>query len=115
MNCDKLKEIWKKEEEMSFKGWDFSYLNNRWEDEELPWNYDDILRKYLRPEYSLLDMGTGGGEFLLSLKHPYHKTSVTEMWPPNVEECKTSYHLWVLMSNKYTMIKNCLLKIIILI
>ena len=73
---------------MSFKGWDFSYLNSRWEDEELPWNYDNILRKYLNPEYSLLDMGTGGGEFLLSLKHPYPKTSVTEMWVPNVEECK---------------------------
>lgn len=88
MNCYKVKELWKKDEEMSFKGWNFAYLNNRWKDEELPWNYENILRKYLNPEYSLLDMGTGGGEFLLSLKHPYPKTSVTEMWVPNVEECK---------------------------
>lgn len=88
MNCYKLKKLWKKDEEMSFKGWNFAYLNDRWEDEELPWSYENILRKYLNPEYTLLDMGTGGGEFLLSLKHPYHKTSVTEMWGPNVEECK---------------------------
>lgn len=30
-------------------------------------------------------MGSGGGEFLLSLKHPYQLTSVTEGWRPNYE------------------------------
>lgn len=88
MNYSKLKEVWKKEEEAIFKGWDFSYLENRWDDEELPWNYEEILKKYLRSDYKLLDMGTGGGEFLLSLNHPYNNTSVTEMWVPNVELCK---------------------------
>lgn len=88
MNYEQLKELWKKEESMSFKGWDFSYLDNRWDEEKLPWSYEDILKKYLKAEYKLLDMGTGGGEFLLSLKHPYHKTSVTEMWEPNVKACK---------------------------
>ena len=73
---------------MSFKGWDFSHLKNRWKDEKLPWNYERILREYLKDDYNLLDMGTGGGEFLLSLKHPYRKTSVTEMWEPNVKLCK---------------------------
>ncbi len=33
-------------------------------------------------------MGTGGGEFLLSLNHPYEKTSVTEGWQPNIELLK---------------------------
>ncbi|WP_442863859.1 methyltransferase domain-containing protein [Anaeromicrobium sp.] len=33
-------------------------------------------------------MGTGGGEFLLSLNHPYEKTAVTEAWEPNVKLCK---------------------------
>lgn len=88
MNYSKLKEVWKKEEQATFKGWDFSYLENRWDDEELPWNYEEILKKYLIPDYKLLDMGTGGGEFLLSLNHPYNNTSVTEMWTPNVELCK---------------------------
>ncbi|WP_317411968.1 class I SAM-dependent methyltransferase, partial [Clostridium baratii] len=88
MNYSKLKELWKREENNTFKGWDFSYLENRWVDEELPWNYRDILKKYLNPDYKLLDMGTGGGEFLLSLNHPYNNTSVTEMWEPNVKLCK---------------------------
>lgn len=88
MNYSKLKEVWKKEEQATFKGWDFSYLENRWDDEELPWNYEVILKKYLKSDYKLLDMGTGGGEFLLSLNHPYSNTSVTEKWIPNVKLCK---------------------------
>lgn len=88
MNCENLKEIWKKEESMSFKGWDFSYLENRWDCELLPWNYKDIVLKYLKPNYMLLDIGTGSGEFLLSLNHPHKNTSVTEMWKPNVELCR---------------------------
>lgn len=58
MNYDKLKELW--------------------ENEELPWDYKDILKRYLNLDYKLLDMDTGGGEFLLSLKHRYNNTSVTE-------------------------------------
>lgn len=88
MNYIELKKIWEKEEQATFRGWDFSYLKDRWEDEELPWDYEAILKKYLNPDYKLLDMGTGGGEFLLSLNHPYKNTSVTEMWPPNVKLCK---------------------------
>lgn len=88
MDCDNLKEFWKEEEKKGFKGWDFSHLKDRWEDEELPWNYGDILNKYLKSDYKLLDMGTGGGEFLLSLNHPYDNTTVTEMWEPNVKLCK---------------------------
>ncbi|MEG1255323.1 class I SAM-dependent methyltransferase [Clostridium sp.] len=88
MDCNELKELWKKDEDMSFKGWDFSYLDNRWEDEKLPWEYEDILKKYINCDYKLLDMGTGGGEFLLSLNHPHEKTSVTESWEPNAKLCK---------------------------
>lgn len=29
MDLEQLKEIWKKEEKFSFKGWDFSHINNR--------------------------------------------------------------------------------------
>lgn len=88
MNYDKLKELWEKEEKRTFRGWDFSYLENRWENEELPWDYKDILKRYLNLDYKLLDMDTGGGEFLLSLKHPYNNTSVTEKWETKVELCK---------------------------
>lgn len=88
MNYKELKALWKKEEQMSFKGWDFSHLQNRWEGETLPWNYKNILIEYIKPTHKLLDIGTGGGEFLLSLNHPYENTSVTEMWEPNVKLCK---------------------------
>ena len=63
-------------------------MDNRWINEELPWDYKEIVNKYLKPDYKLLDMGTGGGEFLLTLNHPYNNTSVTEMWEPNVKLCK---------------------------
>lgn len=32
-------------------------------------------------------MGTGGGEFLLSLNHPPQNMSATESWPPNIKLC----------------------------
>ncbi len=45
------------------------------------------MLQHLHPADSLLDMGTGGGEFLLSLNHPCEKTSVTETWQPNIQLC----------------------------
>ena len=36
----------------------------------------------------LLDYDTGGGEFLLSLHHPYENTAATEGYPPNVQLCR---------------------------
>lgn len=88
MYNSELKEIWKNEESNTFKGWDFSHLEGRWVDENLPWDYKAILNEYLKPNHKLLDMGTGGGEFLLSLNHTYENTSVTEKWEPNVNLCK---------------------------
>lgn len=77
------------EESHSFIGWDFSYLNGRWTNEELPWNYRKIINEYLKDEDEILDMGTGGGEFLLSLHHQYNKTSVTESYEPNIKICES--------------------------
>ena len=85
-----LKEIWKKEESIAhIHGWDFSHINGRYEEEnDLPWNYKEIIKKYLNNNMILLDYDTGGGKFLLSLNHPYDKTSATEGYPPNVDLCK---------------------------
>ncbi|GKX29642.1 methyltransferase [Vallitalea longa] len=88
MNSLELKCYWKSEEAHSFQGWDFSYIKGRWDCEELPWDYGSIVLTYLKDTYRLLDMGTGGGEFILTLNHPYHLTSVTEGYPPNVKLCK---------------------------
>ena len=87
MSEDELLKYLKDEEQKSFSGWDFSYLDGRWENEELPWNYRNIVLSYLKHENKLLDMGTGGGEFLLTLNHPYNNTSVTEGYYPNYELC----------------------------
>ncbi|MGC9385101.1 MAG: SH3 domain-containing protein, partial [Kosmotogaceae bacterium] len=68
-----------------FKGWDFTYLDNRMITiEEIPWNYRDIVKKYLAKATSLLDMGTGGGEFLTSLGKLPKKTFATESYKPNI-------------------------------
>lgn len=89
MTEKELKEIWKQEEKSArIQGWDFSHIKDRYRNSELPWDYEHILRSYLKDEYSLLDIDTGGGEFLLSLNHPADKTSATEGYLPNVELCK---------------------------
>ena len=90
MNKKVLKEIWKKEEKLAhICGWDFSHIHGRYEEEiDLPWDYEKIIRKYLNEDMDILDYDTGGGEFLLSLKHPFHKTAATEGYAPNVELCK---------------------------
>lgn len=102
MNNDDLKAEWKREEAFAFKGWDFSHIRGRWEGENLPWDYETILRTYLKTTDSLLDMGTGGGEFLLTLGHPHKLISVTESYPPNVELCqKTLSPLGITVAQTY--------------
>lgn len=87
MNQTQLKERWKQEEQKAFSGWDFSRLRERYVTDPLPWDYREKARDFLRPNVRLLDMGTGGGEFLLSLGPPYRLTAVTEGWRPNYELC----------------------------
>ncbi len=90
MNEECLKKIWKQEEEIAhIHGWDFSHLQGRYEAEnDLPWDYEQIVREYLAPNMQMMDYDTGGGEFLLSLEHPFEKTSATEGYAPNVELCR---------------------------
>ena len=78
------------EEAQGFEGWDFSYLEGRWHSEQEPWNYRQIVLEHLGANTRLLDMGTGGGEFLLSLGHEPRLCSVTEAYPPNLELCYRS-------------------------
>ena len=90
MNREPLIQFWKQEEaEAHIHGWDFSHIQERYESgDDLPWDYDRIVREYLRDEMQLLDYDTGGGEYLLSLPHPFHRTSATEGYPPNVKLCR---------------------------
>lgn len=90
MKRSELKIIWKNEEEAAhIHGWDFSHIHGRYKEEmDLPWDYKEIIKQYLHDDMNILDYDTGGGEFLLSLKHPFHKTAATEGYQPNVELCK---------------------------
>jgi len=88
-----MKNQWKQgwleaERKASIHGWDFSYIEGKYEQEELPWDYRTEVRKYLQADSKILDMDTGGGEFLLSLNHPPQLCSVTEAYAPNVLLCK---------------------------
>lgn len=72
------------EVEANFEGWDFSHLSGRMEEFPLTWNYTIELNKYLKASSSMLDMGTGGGEFLSSLKPLPKSTCATEGYQPNI-------------------------------
>ena len=87
MNKEALLKYLQEEEQKIFLGWDFSYLDGRLEEEILPWDYKEMVLKYLDPRFQLLDIGTGGGEFLLTLHHPHSNTTITEGYKPNYELC----------------------------
>lgn len=87
MDYKDVKKTWLEEEQRAFYGWDFSCLQGRWRHSPLPWCYKDIALRHLGPAAQLLDMGTGGGEFLLTLGHPHNNTAVTEAWKPNIQLC----------------------------
>lgn len=89
MDKEALLKKWLEEEEAAhIHGWDFSHISGKYEEEhDLPWNYREVVGQYLRPEMKLLDIDTGGGEFLLSLGHPYGNLAATENYGPNVALC----------------------------
>lgn len=85
-----LLQAWKAEEKIAhIHGWDFSHINGRYTEEDtLPWDYREVILDYLQPEMRILDVDTGGGEFLLKLNHPYENTAATEGYAPNVALCR---------------------------
>lgn len=69
-----------------FSGWDFSHISatDRMAEAPLPWSYASKLLIPLRRAQSLLDMGTGGGEFLSRLQPLPPLTCATEGYAPNI-------------------------------
>ncbi|MDU0347686.1 class I SAM-dependent methyltransferase [Actinomyces sp. MRS3W] len=90
MSADQLKKAWEEEERLAhIRGWDFSHIHGRYtEEDDLPWDFREIVQKYRADSMELMDMDTGGGEFLLSLHHPNEHTAAIEGYPPNVKLCK---------------------------
>jgi SAM-dependent methyltransferase len=68
-----------------FHGWNFSYLDGRYLQARPPWNYPALVSSRLPGVRSLLDIGTGGGEFLSSLKPLPEVACVTEGYRPNTK------------------------------
>ena len=81
---------WKNEESLAYiHGWDFSHIAGRYSEEgDLHWDYRKEILRHLKPEMKILDIDTGGGEFLLSLEHPYENTAASEGYSPNVDLCR---------------------------
>jgi hypothetical protein len=66
------------------QGWDFTLLQGRVTEDPLPWSYGRLLLARLPDTASLLDLGTGGGEFLSNLAPLPPRTAATEGYPPNL-------------------------------
>lgn len=84
---EQLIDMWRFEEAFPFGGWDMMHLDGRWQSEQLPWDYREEVLGYLTANDMLLDMDTGDGDFLLSLRHPYELTCATESCEPDYERC----------------------------
>ncbi len=63
MNLEELKRIAASVGER--RGWDFSRARSS--RDPVPWDYEEVARRYFRPGYRVLDVGTGGGERFLRL------------------------------------------------
>lgn len=71
-------------EASTMEGWDWSLLADRYNETPPPWDYQAEVAALLPAARTLLDMGTGGGEFLSSLTPLPPETWATEGYPPNV-------------------------------
>ncbi len=81
-----LIEFWQAEEQAPFAGWDFSYLDGRMIEEDVPWSYPARAQELMRQGTALLDMDTGGGERLLEMRAAWPgRVVATEAYPPNVK------------------------------
>ncbi|HKL74679.1 MAG TPA: class I SAM-dependent methyltransferase [Halanaerobiales bacterium] len=85
-----LFEFYLHDSKKKFSGWDFSYVSDTDRIAEFPldWSYTSKIIKKLRNANSLLDMGTGGGEFLSLLKPLPVNSYATEGYEPNLPIAK---------------------------
>ena len=70
--------------QQDFIGWDFSFIAKRYVEDPTSWDYrQKVLAKFSQVD-TLVDLGTGGGEFLATLKPLPPNTRATEAYPPNL-------------------------------
>jgi SAM-dependent methyltransferase len=71
-------------ESQPFSGWDFSFLNGRYLEGRFSWDFAQELHGLVQHARSMLDLGTGGGEFLSSLAPLPTTCAATEGFRPNL-------------------------------
>jgi len=81
---DEFERLTAEAQSQKFSGWDFSWLKDRLVQGTPPWDYKQEVVKEFPKIRSLLDLGTGGGEFLSSLGQLPRQTYATEGYQPNV-------------------------------
>ncbi len=98
-------------------GWDFSHMNT--ERAPTPWNYDEIVSAHLRSDSLLLDLGTGGGEILLSLATECAKAggidsseSMISAANRNLDRSNATNVTFLLMDNFETGFSDCTFDVI---
>jgi hypothetical protein len=88
---DELVQSWRAEAAREVQGWDFSHLYGRMDSDDPPWDFDAMTRAALASSTRVLDMGTGGGEQLLTFLDVLPaQTVATEGWAPNIEVARAA-------------------------
>ena len=84
MTGDQLDGLLDEAQAQPFSGWDFSWLDGRMTVSPPVWDYEEIVGRYAHDSPDLLDLGTGGGEWLAEFGARPPRTVATEGWQPNV-------------------------------
>src|SRR2546428_11117057 len=81
---DRVDALLDEAERQPFVGWDFSWLRGRLDSQPLPWDYTATIAEHARSSPDLLDLGTGGGEWLAGLSNPPPRPPAPEARGPHV-------------------------------
>ncbi len=84
MSNARLDDLLVEAETQPFSGWDFSWAADRMTVAPPGWDFAATVERYARNSPDLLDMGTGGGEWLAGLTYRPPRTVATEGWPANL-------------------------------
>ncbi|MEA2521812.1 MAG: hypothetical protein QOI81_1458 [Actinomycetota bacterium] len=80
---DRTSDAIKEALEAPVRGWDFSWLEGRAQETSPPWDFRELVRQASLDANRMLDIDTGGGEFLSTLAPFSPYVVATEGYPPN--------------------------------